>query len=172
MYIYIYIYQSVSNITIIIVISSQITVNNNKSSSTGLVIGLYGGKDIKISNASTIVVKVEPTNVQSKQVKGIYSLEGNVIVTGASMIDMHITGIDVDGIHANQNVEYVIELTPDDIKAIKNNTELYNYSVTGNDAYLDYIYQDNTDVNGKYYSKFINDEFRKNFTVISGEVVR
>ena len=78
----------------------------------------------------------------------------------------------ITGIHANQNVEYVIELTPDDIKAIKNNTELYNYSVTGNDAYLDYIYQDNTDVNGKYYSKFINDEFRKNFTVISGEVVR
>ena len=77
----------------------------------------------------------------------------------------------ITGIHANENVEYVIELTPDDIKKIKENTEIYNYSVEGNDAYLDYIYQENTDVNGKYYSKFINEEFRDSFKIIEGKVV-
>ena len=78
----------------------------------------------------------------------------------------------VTGALKNQNVEYVIELTPNDIREIRENTEQYNDATSGNDAYLDYVYMDDVDDTKKYYSKFINETIRDKFTVINGVRVR
>jgi len=76
----------------------------------------------------------------------------------------------VTGINKNQKVEYVIELTPNDVRAIREDTEKYNEERKGNDAYLDYVYMKNVDTNKRYYSKFINETFYYTFTMVNGEV--
>ncbi len=78
----------------------------------------------------------------------------------------------VTGINSNQKQEYVIELTPAVIKQIRQDTENYNNASAGNDAYLDYVYMDGVDTTKRYYSKFINETFRSNFTVINGEQIK
>lgn len=51
--------------------------------------------------------------------------------------------------------EYVITLNKEKIDAINKNTDTYNSS-KGKNAYLDYVYMDETNKNGAYVSKFIH----------------
>jgi hypothetical protein len=76
----------------------------------------------------------------------------------------------VTGVQKNQNVEYVIELTPNDVRAIRKDTEDYNKTTQGNDAYLDYVYMKNVDTHKRYYSKFVNETFYYTFTMVNGEI--
>jgi hypothetical protein len=78
----------------------------------------------------------------------------------------------VTGALRNQNYEYVIELTPNDIRTIRSNTEEYNNTTSGNDAYLDYVYMDGVDNTKEYYSKFINETMYEKFSVIRGVRVK
>ena len=81
----------------------------------------------------------------------------------------------VTGIHHHQNVEYVIELTRNEIDLIKEDTKKYNDSASGNNAYLDYVYVKGTDETKAYKSKFIHDNentaIGNIFKVVNGEIV-
>ncbi len=74
------------------------------------------------------------------------------------------------------NPEYVIELTPNRIKSIKADTKRYNMG-KGKNAYIDYVYKNEYNQDGKYESKFIhvNDPnsggFYSYFTIIEGNGV-
>lgn len=69
--------------------------------------------------------------------------------------------------------EYVITLTPSAINSINRDTDEYN-SRSGKNAYLDYVYEDEDNKEGKYVSKFIhstdepNGGFRTYFSKIIG----
>ena len=62
-------------------------------------------------------------------------------------------------LNSSAEAEYVIKLTPDRIDVINKNTDEYNNGKNKN-AYLDYVYYDEDQQEGKYVSKFIhsNDE--------------
>jgi len=74
-------------------------------------------------------------------------------------------------LNSGSEPEYVIELTPEAIDLINKDTDSYNRGKNKN-VYIDYIYNDNENKEGKYISKFIhkNDEngggFNKYFTRI------
>lgn len=75
-----------------------------------------------------------------------------------------------DGSETNK-AEYVVQLSASDIENIKNQTEKYN---TGSkNAYIDYVWADKSDKDGKYISKFIHDTgsggFTNLFCIIQGE---
>ena len=72
-------------------------------------------------------------------------------------------------------MEYVIELTRNEIDLIKEDTKKYNDSASGNNAYLDYVYVKGTDETKAYKSKFIHDNentaIGNIFKVVNGEIV-
>ena len=74
-------------------------------------------------------------------------------------------------LNSGSEPEYVIELTPEVIDLINKDTDSYNSGKNKN-AYIDYIYNDNENKEGKYISKFIhsNDEndggFNRYFTKV------
>ncbi len=97
-------------------------------------------------------------------------------IIGANWIgrEHYITDDDDDftsatGAHANTNVEFVIDLTPSDIRRIREDIKKYNDSAKGNDSYLDYVYRKGVDEKGKYQSKFIHETFNDLFKVTNGE---
>lgn len=73
--------------------------------------------------------------------------------------------------------EYVIELSPDRIDTIRSQTLRYNATHEGGNAYIDYVYENDNNRDGKYVSKFIHANdigeggFYSFFTLIEGKGV-